>query len=179
MKLIPQSPVPHLSNLSGVASPPLCTLVVRRSVFCYDVSVFRALHLWAYLLCGKRAVNLPMGCGVEQEGPATTLPVQVLCWGRVCARWVLLLMSLNGVSAGEQALGDSALEASLHLLLLPCIALSAYRVLGLCRPFYFPLLANGVEYACSLHFAVMHILEALFIKFFRGAHDFPCLSSGT
>ena len=113
-----------------------------------------------------------MGGGVEQEGPATTLPVHVLCWGRVCARWVLLLVSLHGVSAGEQALGDSALEASLHLLLLLCTALSAYRVLGLCRPFYFAVLANGVECACTLHFAVMHILEALFMLFLRGAHNF-------
>ena len=81
-------------------------------------------------------------------------------------------MSLHGVSAGEQALGDSALEASLHLLLLPCTSPSAYRVLGLCRPFYFAVLANGVEYACTLHFAVMRILEALFILFLGGAQDF-------
>ena len=113
-----------------------------------------------------------MGGGVGQEGPAATLPVQVFYWGRVCARWVLLLVSLHGVSAGGQALGDSALEASLHLLLLPCTAVSAYRVLCLCRPFFFAVLADGVEYACTLHFAVMHILDALFILFLGGAHNF-------
>ena len=71
--------------------------------------------------------------------------------------------------------GRRALKASLHLLLLPCTSLSVYRVSGLCSPFYSAGLANGVEYACTLHFAVMHILNALFILFSGAVPTTSCL----